>query len=220
MHGKAWVQLNHPILNPNCTTVAVWEWISNSISYFITDTITLPCWDWSWNMLIKGVPDDVFKNSSRYIVKNRGTSNVNRGNYTSPWRSTPPTRRSFCIFDMYQFCWHSVTKGLTWVFPTRFRHCVCMYSYRISVWNAYCWSIAMLMISKILLNFILSSLPKRKNWHLKECIDYDDAVKWKHFPRYWPFVRGIHRASVDSPHKTSESKRWYFLWSAPEQTVE
>ena len=22
---------------------------------------------------------------------------------------------------------------------------------------------------------------------------YDDVIKWKHFPRYWPFVRGIHR---------------------------
>ena len=27
------------------------------------------------------------------------------------------------------------------------------------------------------------------------------AIKWKHFPRYWPFVRGIHRSSVNSPHK-------------------
>ena len=22
--------------------------------------------------------------------------------------------------------------------------------------------------------------------------DHDDVIKWKHFPRYWPFVRGIH----------------------------
>ena len=28
---------------------------------------------------------------------------------------------------------------------------------------------------------------------------HDDVIKWKHFPRYWPFVRGIHR--VNSPHK-------------------
>ena len=21
---------------------------------------------------------------------------------------------------------------------------------------------------------------------------HDDVIKWKHFPRYWPFVRGIH----------------------------
>ena len=30
---------------------------------------------------------------------------------------------------------------------------------------------------------------------------HDDAIKWKHFPRYWPFVRGIHRSTVNSPHK-------------------
>ena len=26
---------------------------------------------------------------------------------------------------------------------------------------------------------------------------HDDVIKWKHFPRYWPFVRGIH-----PPHKS------------------
>ena len=30
---------------------------------------------------------------------------------------------------------------------------------------------------------------------------HDDVIKWKHFPRYWPFVRGIHRLPVNSPHK-------------------
>ena len=30
---------------------------------------------------------------------------------------------------------------------------------------------------------------------------HDDAIKWKHFPRYWLFVRGIHRSPVKSPHK-------------------
>ena len=30
---------------------------------------------------------------------------------------------------------------------------------------------------------------------------HGDVIKWKHFPRYWPFVRGIHRPSVNSPHK-------------------
>ena len=30
---------------------------------------------------------------------------------------------------------------------------------------------------------------------------HDDVIKWKHFPRYWPFVRGIHRRPVNSPHK-------------------
>ena len=34
------------------------------------------------------------------------------------------------------------------------------------------------------------------NWE-----QHDDVFKWKHFPRYWPFVRGIHRFPVNSPHK-------------------
>ena len=33
------------------------------------------------------------------------------------------------------------------------------------------------------------------SWH------HDDVIKWKHFPRYWPFVRGIHRSPVNSTHK-------------------
>ena len=30
---------------------------------------------------------------------------------------------------------------------------------------------------------------------------HDDVIKWKHFPRCWPFVRGIHRLPVNSQHK-------------------
>ena len=30
---------------------------------------------------------------------------------------------------------------------------------------------------------------------------HDDVIKWKQFPRYWPFVWGIHRSPVNSPHK-------------------
>ena len=39
---------------------------------------------------------------------------------------------------------------------------------------------------------------------------HDDVIKWKHFPRYWPFVRGIHRWI---PHtKASDAELWCFLW--------
>ena len=30
---------------------------------------------------------------------------------------------------------------------------------------------------------------------------HDDVIKWKHFPRYWPSLRGIHRSPVNSPHQ-------------------
>ena len=33
------------------------------------------------------------------------------------------------------------------------------------------------------------------------CGVHYNVIKWKHFPRYWPFVRGIRRSPVKSPHK-------------------
>ena len=41
-------------------------------------------------------------------------------------------------------------------------------------------------------------------WWMRNIVSHcrhDDVIKWKHFPRHWPFVRGIHRSSVTSPHK-------------------
>ena len=34
-----------------------------------------------------------------------------------------------------------------------------------------------------------------------DVIVMDDEFKWKHFPRYWPFARGIHQSLVNSTHK-------------------
>ena len=35
----------------------------------------------------------------------------------------------------------------------------------------------------------------------KDLFILHDVIKWERFPRYWPFVRGIHRSPVNSPHK-------------------
>ena len=32
-------------------------------------------------------------------------------------------------------------------------------------------------------------------------LEHDDVIKWKQFPRYWPFVRGIYRSPVNSPQQ-------------------
>ena len=37
-------------------------------------------------------------------------------------------------------------------------------------------------------------------WTRRLCT-HNGVIKWKHFPRYWPFVWGIHRSPVNSPHK-------------------
>ena len=47
-----------------------------------------------------------------------------------------------------------------------------------------------------------------------ESIFHDDVIKWKHFPRCWPFVRGIHRWIPCT--KASDAELWCcFLWSTP-----
>ena len=43
--------------------------------------------------------------------------------------------------------------------------------------------------------------PKWLNYKVFAFRRYDDVIKWKRFPRYWPFVRRIHRGPVNSPHK-------------------
>ena len=41
-------------------------------------------------------------------------------------------------------------------------------------------------------------------------VKHDDVIKWKHFPRYWPFVRGMHQSPVNSPHKGQWRWGWWF----------
>ena len=78
------------------------------------------------------------------------------------------------------------------------------------------------MVSVLLCYFLLITLQWRHNDHDSVSIHqphgcllnrlfrrrskktskfHDDVIKWKKFPRYWPFVRGIHRSPVNSPHK-------------------
>ena len=45
----------------------------------------------------------------------------------------------------------------------------------------------------------ICGLEGRFHQQQKKC--HDDVIKWKHFPHYWPFVRGIHRSPVHTPHK-------------------
>ena len=49
---------------------------------------------------------------------------------------------------------------------------------------------------------------------------FDDVIRWKLFPRYWPFVRGIHRSPVNSHHKGSVMRTLMFLRWAVKQRVE
>ena len=44
----------------------------------------------------------------------------------------------------------------------------------------------------------LGCVHKRKIFFIPT---HDDIIRWKHFPCYWHFMRGIHQSLVDSPHK-------------------
>ena len=50
------------------------------------------------------------------------------------------------------------------------------------------------------LNLIVATLDSGLS-SVRHLCNHDDVIKWKHFPRNWPFVRRIHRSRVNSPHK-------------------
>ena len=54
---------------------------------------------------------------------------------------------------------------------------------------------------QIVFKLFINCSKERIPWHIIPMHLLDDAIKWKHFSRNWPFVRGIHRSPVNSPHK-------------------
>ena len=53
------------------------------------------------------------------------------------------------------------------------------------------------------------------SWVWDTLMHHDDVIKWKHFPRYWPFYEGNTPVT-----KVGDPELWCFLWYALEQTVE
>ena len=51
------------------------------------------------------------------------------------------------------------------------------------------------------------------------CHSHDDVIQWKHFSRDWPFVWGIHRSSVNYPHKGQLRRAFIFSLICTEQMV-
>ena len=45
--------------------------------------------------------------------------------------------------------------------------------------------------------------------------EHGGVIKWKYFPRYWVFVRELHRLILLT--KASDAELWCFPWSTPEQ---
>ena len=53
----------------------------------------------------------------------------------------------------------------------------------------------------VILESITQFMELRIAWLNEGGCLHDDVIKWKHFSRYWPFVRGIHRSPVNSPYR-------------------
>ena len=66
-----------------------------------------------------------------------------------------------------------------------------------SCWVEFCGSLALLNFNHIPMGLLQCSRAK-----ICDCpsAHYDDVIKWKHLPHYWPSARIIHQ-SLDSPHK-------------------
>ena len=93
---------------------------------------------------------------------------------------------SLTYFWYFVWClpWQLLDKHTSWWFETPRRSC----------------DITLMDHGKMDQNFIITTywsyiLPPDL------LFNHDDVIKWKHFPRYWPFVRRIHRSPVNSPHK-------------------
>ena len=73
-------------------------------------------------------------------------------------------------------------------------------------WQSYllqntCYNVSKIFWRNVMISKFLENTSRNLNIRISPRIAYDDVIKWKHFPRYWPFVRGIHRSPVISPHK-------------------
>ena len=98
-----------------------------------------------------------------------------------------------------------------------------LYRYILLLGTLWQWAITIKILMKFRLHEFDMLFYPELTWHvgrgqayiwLTHC--HDDVIKWKHFPCYWPFVRGIHRSPVNSRTKASDAELGCFLWSAPE----
>ena len=69
-------------------------------------------------------------------------------------------------------------------------------------WSVFHW------VSFWNITFIASILK----YNFSEQNIHDDVIKWKHFPRYWPFVRGIHRPRWIPRTKASDAENVSIWW--------
>ena len=95
---------------------------------------------------------------------------------------------------------------ITWVHPAR-----CIYYFVTPTDSETYWNYR----KTIILNHCECSRTYRRLVILNSN-EHDDVIKWKHFPRYWPFVGDFTAHRWIPRTKASDAVLWCFLWSAPE----
>ena len=121
---------------------------------------------------------------------------------TLAFETTNITKGVLFVFTLYAdvFC-HSLTHrgqhkvaeiSLTtfWIKFCLFKFVVVLFKFH---WNIF----SMVQLTLRTLTHIITNLSRL----FKIARIHDDVIKWKHFPRNWPFVRKIHRSPVNFPHK-------------------
>ena len=84
---------------------------------------------------------------------------------------------------------------------------ICLFWISVDILCQYCYVHIIIAILPVDFQPGIAMVAAWARVHGKQCIDiwdgvhHDDVIKWKHFPRYWPFVWRIHRSPVNSPHK-------------------
>ena len=64
------------------------------------------------------------------------------------------------------------------------------------------WTLASPGRNALFIGFIITFAEMKNAWSIFDALFiHDNVIKLKHFPRCWPFVSGIHRSPVNSPHK-------------------
>ena len=93
------------------------------------------------------------------------------------------------------------------IFKTGTRLCLALFCCGYIIWYEWIHEIYFLIV----LSWLIVPVSVQPRWMKKVNVSdeftrtvnitHDDVIKWKHFPRYWPFVREIHRSPVNSSHK-------------------
>ena len=141
----------------------------------------------------KGLPPG--RREANWTVRNKLQWNLNPNSYISFTKM---------YLKMWSGKWRSYCLGLHvlkfWLLPVANK--LSRNTYPISVFKSspFVWRM-WTHISCGVIHRMFTGLTPLLSANVKTGKFHDDVIKWKHLPRYWPFVWGIHRCPVNSRHK-------------------